>query len=81
MLVTWFDQGFVQESIFWEHSGYVIIIKFETCVSESLFKTRIQTCNCIIIKNSHFRLLNSNELEGQVPEKLYSVGVHGGAIE
>lgn len=26
-------------------------------------------------------LLNSNDLEGLVPEKLYSVGVHGGAID
>lgn len=29
----------------------------------------------------HARLLNGNLLEGQVPEQLYSVGVHGGAIE
>ena len=27
------------------------------------------------------RLLNDNLLEGQVPEELYSVGVHDGAIE
>jgi len=27
------------------------------------------------------RLLNGNLLEGRVPEQLYSVGVHGGAIE
>ena len=27
------------------------------------------------------RLLNDNQLEGQVPEQIYSVGVHGGAIE
>lgn len=27
------------------------------------------------------RLLNGNLLEGQVPEELYSIGVHGGAIE
>ncbi|KAF6137238.1 hypothetical protein GIB67_036275 [Kingdonia uniflora] len=26
-------------------------------------------------------LLNDNKLEGQVPEKLYSIGVHGGAID
>jgi len=25
--------------------------------------------------------LNGNLLEGQVPEQLYSIGVHGGAIE
>jgi len=29
----------------------------------------------------HVRLLNGNLLEGRVPEQLYSVGVHGGAIE
>lgn len=27
------------------------------------------------------RLLNDNHLEGLVPEQIYSVGVHGGAIE
>lgn len=27
------------------------------------------------------RLLNDNKLEGRVPEQIYSVGVHGGAIE
>lgn len=27
------------------------------------------------------RLLNNNLLEGRVPEKIYSIGVHGGAIE
>ncbi|XP_042010884.1 uncharacterized protein LOC121759389 isoform X1 [Salvia splendens] len=27
------------------------------------------------------RLLNDNLLEGEVPEQLYSVGVHGGAID
>jgi hypothetical protein len=27
------------------------------------------------------RLLNGNLLEGRVPEELYSIGVHGGAIE
>ncbi|KAK9091135.1 hypothetical protein Sjap_024312 [Stephania japonica] len=27
------------------------------------------------------RLLNGNKLEGRVPEELYSIGVHGGAIE
>jgi hypothetical protein len=26
-------------------------------------------------------LLNGNLLEGQVPDELYSIGVHGGAIE
>lgn len=26
-------------------------------------------------------LLNNNELDGQVPERLYSIGVHGGVIE
>lgn len=26
-------------------------------------------------------LLNNNQLEGQVPEELYSIGVHGGVIE
>lgn len=30
---------------------------------------------------SVIRLLNNNLLEGQVPEELYSIGVHGGAIE
>lgn len=30
---------------------------------------------------SIFRLLNDNLLEGRVPEELYSIGVHGGAIE
>lgn len=27
------------------------------------------------------RLLNDNLLEGRVPEEIYSIGVHGGAIE
>jgi hypothetical protein len=27
------------------------------------------------------RMLNGNSLEGRVPEELYSIGVHGGAIE
>ncbi|KAL8153339.1 hypothetical protein V2J09_011099 [Rumex salicifolius] len=27
------------------------------------------------------RLLNDNKLEGQVPEQLYSIGVHGGVID
>lgn len=27
------------------------------------------------------RILNDNLLEGRVPEELYSIGVHGGAIE
>ncbi|XP_020571643.1 uncharacterized protein LOC110018618 [Phalaenopsis equestris] len=31
--------------------------------------------------NLQLVLLNDNELEGQVPEKLYSVGVHGGVID
>jgi hypothetical protein len=26
-------------------------------------------------------LLNNNQLDGQVPERLYSIGVHGGVIE
>lgn len=45
----------------------------------------LQTCYtsvCFIIQyNVSFRLLNGNLLEGRVPEQLYSVGVHGGAIE
>ncbi|WVZ10527.1 hypothetical protein V8G54_015057 [Vigna mungo] len=31
--------------------------------------------------HTEFELLNGNLLEGQVPEQLYSIGVHGGAIE
>ncbi|CAO2828410.1 unnamed protein product [Amaranthus hypochondriacus] len=32
-------------------------------------------------KNLRLVLLNDNQLEGQVPEQIYSVGVHGGAID
>lgn len=34
--------------------------------------------NCVLLL---LRLLNDNLLEGEVPEELYSVGVHGGTIE
>uniref|UniRef100_A0A0E0BWW3 Malectin-like domain-containing protein n=2 Tax=Oryza TaxID=4527 RepID=A0A0E0BWW3_9ORYZ len=29
----------------------------------------------------HHSLLNNNQLDGQVPERLYSIGVHGGVID
>lgn len=52
-----------------------------------LSQTGMLQCFCLI-KNISFsnmyndvRLLNGNLLEGRVPEQLYSVGVHGGAIE
>ncbi|XP_042379360.1 receptor-like protein 4 isoform X2 [Zingiber officinale] len=31
--------------------------------------------------NSQIVLLNNNQLDGQVPEKVYSIGVHGGIID
>lgn len=35
----------------------------------------------LLIHILSYRVLNNNLLEGQVPEELYSIGVHGGAIE
>jgi hypothetical protein len=51
-------------------------------LKRSLFVSLI-TLSTNIFSNylSRVRLLNDNLLEGRVPEELYSIGVHGGAIE
>jgi len=60
---------------------YSISISFSLSFCLFLFKTDHSYFVLFFNTFCHARLLNANLLKGQVPDELYSIGVHGGAIE